>query len=404
MAFLRKIGAKFYIRATVDGRKRDIATRSGDIKVARAMLAQYQAEASQGRTQFVSKTPLVGMIESFAAHTRARNSLKLSRNDISRLRTVFGPICPALVAKFPGQSPKLKAKPIEAKTAEQVTSRKILDHLQARISLDGLSPRSANDIRETLHRMFGYAKDHLGYINPDRAHDNPVDGVKTWKHRKPPIDFLERDQIVRYLATIDPDEPDRFDGTHDLAAVIRAAAAVMIYAGLRREEVLWLEPKDIDTRGRTGSPHGYIRIHSKNDPDSGEFWQPKTGRDRIVPISPQLHRELERYRKAVRPSSPWYFMTTRGMRWGPDRFSGALRRHARKAGIKAGARVLRHTFASQLAQSNKSAFTIASYMGNSPQVVESNYASMLTYDKDQNLDFMSEDRSRKPGRRAKATA
>jgi len=56
--------------------------------------------------------------------------------------------------------------------------------------------------------------------------------------------------------------------------------AMLIFAGLRREEILWLTHEDIDLNA---SQHGMIRIRAKTIGDS--IWQPKTKANRAVPIS-----------------------------------------------------------------------------------------------------------------------
>ena len=59
--------------------------------------------------------------------------------------------------------------------------------------------------------------------------------------------------------------------------------AVLIYAGLRRQELLWLTPQDIDWGAGT---HGIIRVRAKTV--GKDSWQPKTKRNRGVFISEKL--------------------------------------------------------------------------------------------------------------------
>lgn len=80
--------------------------------------------------------------------------------------------------------------------------------------------------------------------------------------------------------------------------------ALYIYSGLRREEALWLRDDDVDLQARL------IRVQGKTD--GQERWQPKTGRNRVVPISQSLLSILTRYRKPVR--SAWYFPSPGGHR------------------------------------------------------------------------------------------
>ncbi len=67
--------------------------------------------------------------------------------------------------------------------------------------------------------------------------------------------------------------------------VIQAMAATYIYAGLRREEALWLTPDDVDLKA------GMIRVRQKVV--NGESWRRKTRRNRRVPISSTLRSYQE---------------------------------------------------------------------------------------------------------------
>ena len=61
--------------------------------------------------------------------------------------------------------------------------------------------------------------------------------------------------------------------------------ATLIYAGLRREELLWLTIDDLD---RNAQPQGLLRVRAKTVGD--ETWQPKTKVNRAVPVSRTLRR------------------------------------------------------------------------------------------------------------------
>ena len=56
--------------------------------------------------------------------------------------------------------------------------------------------------------------------------------------------------------------------------VIRAMVATYIYAGLRREEALWLTGEDVDL------PKRLIRVRAKTLGE--QKWQPKTKRNRVA--------------------------------------------------------------------------------------------------------------------------
>lgn len=113
--------------------------------------------------------------------------------------------------------------------------------------------------------------------------------------------------------------------------------AVLIYAGLRREELLWLTLDDVDLKHGAS---GMLRIRAKTI--AGESWQPKTKLNRAVPVSCALHPYLDR-----------------------------------------------HTFSSQLAQAGVSLSKFATLMGNSPEICRRPYAALCPESMAAEVDFHS---------------
>jgi len=139
-------------------------------------------------------------------------------------------------------------------------------------------------------------------------------------------------------------------------------AAVYIYAGLRREEALWLTLDDIDFKLGV---YGIIRVQAKTI--NGQFWQPKTKVNRAVPISSTLRYYLDRYRP--KPSNGrWFFSSPKGCWYDTDNFSKNLRNANKKANLKWTCLDYRHTFGSQLAMKGESLYKTSSLMGNSPEI------------------------------------
>jgi integrase len=148
---------------------------------------------------------------------------------------------------------------------------------------------------------------------------------------------------------------------------MHAAVALMIYAGLRREEVLWLTIQDVDLK------HRLIYVRAKTI--DGAFWQPKTKGNRVVPISDVLVGLLSAYKP--KRSSPWFFPSPTGKRWDPDNFSEDLRDVNAAAGLSWSCLDFRHTFGSHLAQKGESLYKIATLMGNSPEICRRHYAALV---------------------------
>ena len=189
-----------------------------------------------------------------------------------------------------------------------------------------VSPKTLNADREILYRLFTYAIEHHGLIYPDLRLKNPVDGVRPRKLPAQEIRFLDSEQIKTQLNAV-KDDP-----------VLHTAVALLIYAGLRREEALWLTPDDIDRKA------GLIRVRAKTI--DRVFWQPKTGRNRAVPISMALATVLDKYKSSI--VSQWLLPTPEGARWDPDNFSHKLADENAKGKLPWTCLDFRHTFGSML--------------------------------------------------------
>ncbi len=153
--------------------------------------------------------------------------------------------------------------------------------------------------------------------------------------------------------------------------------ATLIYAGLRREALLWLTMDDVDL--------GQRLIHVRAKKVAGNFWQPKTKRNRVVPISPALYRILSIY--CPKRTNTWFFPSPRGMRWDPDNFSQTLRKVNRQHGLSWSCLDFRHTIGSHLAQKGESLYKIAALLGNSPEICRKHYAALTPHKMHDVVDF-----------------
>ena len=177
-----------------------------------------------------------------------------------------------------------------------------------------------------MHRLFEYAIRHHGFCSRDRRHPNPASAVERRREPAPEIRFLTLDQIEEQIEALKG------------FPVLHAAVSTCIYTGLRREEVTWLTREDVDLELRL------IRVRAKTI--GGKSWQPKTRRNRVVPISETLFTILREYRP--REGSTWLFPSPEGKKWDPDNLSSDLRAVNRAKGLVWGCGDFRHTFGSQL--------------------------------------------------------
>ena len=364
MASLLKRGNKFYVRVYVNGKAKDISTKTSSLQLAKKVLQKIEYENATGQLATATRTPLPKLLGDFVAHLKLKHRLKSFQNDLSRLRTIFGPLIPELELATKGEDPaEATEKPelrddqkpprVEAEYTEQISPPLINRYLDRRAASVG--PKTLNADREILYRLFTYAIEHHGVIYPDARLKNPLDGVRPRKIPAQDIRFLKFEQIKEQLAAVKDD------------AVLHATVATLIYAGLRREEALWLRHDDIDRKA------SLIRVRAKSV--DKQFWQPKTGRNRAVPISTALAAVLDAYAAPV--ASQWLLPSPEGARWDPDNFSHKLADVNAKAKLMWTCLDFRHTFGSMLAQRGVSLYKISAMMGNSPEICRRHYAALI---------------------------
>jgi integrase len=281
----------------------------------------------------------------------------------------FGPRCPALQpgstvnhrfldawSSAPIVAGRIYEHAVPIRHLEKLSKEMVSEYIQKRIVEDSIAPKTANRVREVLHRMFSYAIEHFGYVCPDNRYRNPIQGVRRLREPTPVITWLTEEQIFQQIEILRN------------KTTLQTIVATLIYAGLRRSEALWLTTDDVDIEKRLI----YVRAKTVD----GEYWQPKTKHNRTVPISIALHEILKNYRPERK--APWFFPSPKGKRWDPDNFSEDLRDINRSNGLNWSSLDFRHTFGSHLAQKGKSLYQIAKLMGNSPEICRKHYAALVT--------------------------
>ncbi|HML73897.1 MAG TPA: tyrosine-type recombinase/integrase [Anaerohalosphaeraceae bacterium] len=333
-----------------------------------------------------TKTPLTDILERFIKFMETFKTAKSLQTDIYYLRSIFGDICPALKITSRKRSPRqqkkqdlkidkrVKPKTIEAACIEDITTADITEFITAQVRSRGLAPKTANRYREILHRFFSWATKQAGVKMPGNT--NPAAEVERYKEKAPEISFLTLKQIDEQLTAL-KDKPQ-----------LQTMIATLIYAGLRREELLWLTLDDIDFKS---GPYGIIRVRAKTVNE--EYWQPKTKVNRAIPISSTLRKILDSY--APRPSrGRWFFPSPCGLRYDPDNFSRELE-NAQPEGLKWTCLDFRHTFGSQLAMKGESLYKISKLMGNSPEICRRHYAALIPESLTESVEFGTESAQKK---------
>ena len=238
----------------------------------------------------------------------------------------------------------------------EVTTAQVSEYLAQRAT-KGLRPKTVNRIREVLHTMFAW------FVEQDWIASNPVRRVRRAREHAPIIRTLSVPQLEAMLAAI----------AHDR---IYPLIATIVCAGLRRGEAIWLRKEDLDLDA------GMIRIRARAD----GAWQPKTARNRSVPISTRL-RELLASSWTPRADSEWAFPAPSGGRWHGRNLLRRFQVIMRAKGWDWTILDLRHTFATQLVAKNMSLAKVAALMGNSPDICRRHYAHISTEDLRADVDF-----------------
>lgn len=289
MAWLIKRGPVYYIRYSVAGKKRKLSTETDNYQLAKEKLRRFESAQARGESSLPTKTPIADVLNAYVAHIRSVKTAKSAQTDIYYLRDAFGPVCDALKVTSRKLSPKAKKRPpkpgqdrrrkapvIEAPCFERITTAQVAAFISGQVASRGLAPKTANRYREILTRLFNWAMTQYGVKMPEDK--NPVAKVERYQERAPEIRFLTLPQVSEQLDAL----------AENLQ--LQAMVAMLIYAGLRREELLWLTHDDLDLSAGT---HGLIRVRAKTI--GGESWQPKTKRNRAVPISSRLRLYLDKW-------------------------------------------------------------------------------------------------------------
>lgn len=371
MASLKKRGGRYYVQYYVGKLQKRVSLDTDSLQIAKEKLRKLETSLASGDANpLPSKTPIAEVVTRYVQRIRTIKTPKSAQTDIYYLRSAFGPICDALkitsrrltskAMKRPvgdGFDKRCKLQPITRVYLEDVTTADVAAFIDSQVRSRGLAHKTANRYREILCRLFNWAMDQGGVRMPgDR---NPVEKVDRYKEPAPEIRFLTRPQIEEQLAAL-ADYPQ-----------LQVMVAMYIYAGLRREEALWLTTEDIDFD--TG-PNGMIRVRAKTI--AGQKWESKTKVNRAVAISKALRSYLDRYTPRHSDGN-WFFPSPKGMRYDPDNFSQELAVAQKKANLPWTCLDFRHTFGSHLAMKGESLYKISTLMGNSPEICRRHYAALI---------------------------
>ncbi len=389
MACLIKRNDTYYLQWRIGKKIKRISLGTSSLQIAKEKLRQFESAQYRGEDNpLPTKTLLTEIVAKYVEHIRNIKTEKSAQTDVYYLRQMFGEICPALqinsrkrsvrAMKRPpkeGQDKRFKMSTIEVAYLEQITTADISSFITSHVRSRGLAPKTANRYREIINRLFNWSIQEQGIRMPGNV--NPVSKVSKYKEKASQIRFLTLAQIDEQLRALQ-DHPQ-----------LQIMVTMYIYAGLRREEALWLTFDDVDLKA---GPYGMIRIRAKTI--KCDSWQPKTGKNRAVPISSTLRYYLDRYKPKITPER-WYFPSPEGKKYDPDNFSRDLRNANKMVGLEWTCLDFRHTFGSQLAMKGESLYKISALMGNSPEICRMHYAALIPEALTDSVEFVKIDNRNK---------
>lgn len=230
--------------------------------------------------------------------------------------------------------------------------RSKLQEVVTKLAREGLKPATIKNTMRCLGRLLIRAvEDRVLPVNPLSKVNLPR------IIRQPPV-HLSNEQITQLMAAAKADS---------VAATLFFALG--IYLGLRKAEIVSLRWEHLDLEG------GVAQVVNSDQ------FTTKSGRNRTVPICADLLALLREHASwtgyVVRPTIEGY--KGKRYRYRPHRM---FDRVCRAAGLTITPHVLRHTFASQAAQSGISLYKIGSWMGHTMAEVTEIYAHLAQYDRD----------------------
>ncbi|MBI3820083.1 MAG: tyrosine-type recombinase/integrase [Planctomycetes bacterium] len=330
----------FEVSFTHNGKRVFQALKTSDRRAAAAIRADLEYKLRNRILQLPREIPLEAAIDAFINYQKGRRTPKGLKIDEGYLRRTLA---------------KMGVDDLTNVTSEGVRAQFMA------MRADDYKAKTINRYREVLHCFCHWAMKESYLFN------NPIARVERYPEPAPEIRYLSKEEQSRAINLF------RARGPQLLPLI-----ATCLYAGLRRAEAIWLVRENIDIQA------GYVRVLAKRVGD--DSWQPKTRRNRAVPISPLL-REILKEAFRTPSASPWAFPSPQGLRWDEDNLSQRIRGVLKNSGMQFNLLTLRHTFGTMLAMKGIPTFKVAHLMGNSEQMVRRHYAAFIVEETKEDVAF-----------------
>ena len=311
---IRKRGSKWYIDYYDSTGKRIVKVGGRTKKEAEMVLSELMRKKyfEKHNVQYLSEITTHELFERFREMKKKRISKRTWDDYVSYLR-------------FWEEKHTTK----KFKTLSRLDIERALQELS-----QSLAPKTVNGYLSALKQLYRYAEE-LRVIGV-----NPAENIKKFQEipRKTPR-FFTKDEIKAILNLCNDYYRDLF--------------LVLLYTGLRRDELRFLEWSDVDFKNKV------IKVRNK------ENFSTKTKKGRTIPMHPEVEKILKKRKK----DNPRLVFPSPRNKYKPvkkDSWRAKLVRILKKLNIQnANLHTFRHTFASWLVMEGIDLPTVAQLMGHS---------------------------------------
>lgn len=229
----------------------------------------------------------------------------------------------------------------------------LVERFKARLAASKLKPKTVNNILACLGKMLHTAEE-WGYATAEPR-------IRLLKVPEQRPDFLSESEEARLLRAAEA------RGGYWLVMVLLG-----LQAGLRIGEILALRWCDLEFESTADRPHGSLTV--RQSAWYGMVSAPKNGRERTVPLTARLHETLLGHRHL---RGEFVVCTEEGRLLRQDDVDSGLRAACRRGSVRPmGWHLLRHTFASRLAQRGVPLQAIKELLGHSTLSMTLRYAHL----------------------------
>lgn len=252
-----------------------------------------------------------------------------------------------------------------------------IDAFRQQRTRDGTAPKTLHTETTVVRQLVNFA------LSRDLLADDPLKGLKLKRPKAPPQPCWTFDQVERILDALRDDPYFVLYG-------------VLARTGLRIAEAKYLDWEDVDFT------NGVLRIRGKVvDAATGEAWRPKSGDQRIVPISAPVRALLEAQPRPARWvfTSPSSLRRPAGQPIDDRRVLAHLKQALKKLGLPGHTHTFRHSLISHALLSGTPEAVVRKWAGHVDAEILKLYTHIADRDSKRHMDRLfggGEDEARLP--------